>query len=298
MLSLGPGAALLLPEDIDRAVLAVGPGRADTALVASRWTGDVWKLDVPADDPSTDLAGPLRGSRDDLALDSGALYAIRGQWLAGPGRVGLGTSAVVEIPRDRVPGSGDRFDIRAAERLLQDRRRRDRLDSIPASPTAVVFDFDGVMTDNKVYVLQDGREAVACNRSDGWGLSQLKKTGIPLLVLSTERNPVVRARCEKVGIPCLHGFEEKSIALRQWLEEHRIDPAGVIYLGNDLNDLPSMRVVGYPVAVGDSYPEVIEASRMVLSASGGAGAVRELADLILHARKRPIPNPEEARSTP
>jgi YrbI family 3-deoxy-D-manno-octulosonate 8-phosphate phosphatase len=140
------------------------------------------------------------------------------------------------------------------------------------------------MTDNKVYVMQDGREAVACNRSDGWGLSQLKKTGIPLLVLSTERNPVVRARCEKLGIPCLQGYEEKSIALRQWLDEHEIDPDRVIYLGNDVNDLPSMRIVGYPIAVGDAYPEVMEVSRLVLSASGGSGAVRELTDLILNAR--------------
>jgi N-acylneuraminate cytidylyltransferase len=82
----------------------------------------------------------------------------------------------------------------------------------------------------------------------------------------------------------LQGYEEKSMALRQWLDEHQIDPAGVIYLGNDVNDLPSMRIVGYPVAVGDAYPEVIEVSRLVLSASGGSGAVRELTDLILRAR--------------
>ena len=143
------------------------------------------------------------------------------------------------------------------------------------------------MTDNKVYVLQDGREAVACSRSDGWGITRLKKTGIPLLVLSTERNPVVRARCEKLGLACLHGYDEKSIALRQWLDENRVDPARVIYLGNDLNDLPSMGLVGCPVAVGDAYPEVIAACRFVLRANGGSGAVRELADLVMQASQRP-----------
>jgi N-acylneuraminate cytidylyltransferase len=145
----------------------------------------------------------------------------------------------------------------------------------------VVFDFDGVMTDNRVLTNQDGGELVACDRSDGLGLAALHKVGIPILVLSTEENPVVAARCAKLKLTCIHGVEDKANRLKQWLAEQGIDPAKTIYLGNDRNDSNCMELVGCPVAVADAYPEALQRALIVLDKEGGKGAVRELCDLIL-----------------
>lgn len=144
----------------------------------------------------------------------------------------------------------------------------------------LVFDFDGVMTDNRVAVLEDGREAVFCNRSDGLGIGRLRALGVPMLVLSTEVNPVVAARCAKLKLECLQGIEVKEDALAQWLAARGYDPARTIYVGNDINDLGCLRLAGYPVAVGDAYDEVKAIARLVLKRPGGHGAVRELADMI------------------
>jgi N-acylneuraminate cytidylyltransferase len=144
-----------------------------------------------------------------------------------------------------------------------------------------VFDFDGVFTDNRVWVLQDGREAVACNRGDGLGLERLRDAGFPILVLSKERNPVVAARCAKLRLDCLQGIDDKQQALDDWLCSRNITSASVIYLGNDVNDLPCLSKVGYPVVVADAHPDARRAARLVLETPGGFGAVRELADLIL-----------------
>ncbi len=149
------------------------------------------------------------------------------------------------------------------------------------SISAVIFDFDGVFTDNKVYVFEDGREAVACNRSDGYGISMLRKTNIPLLVLSAEENPVVAARCRKLSIECIHGVKDKLPALRQWLVEQAVDIRHTAYVGNDLNDLACMQAVGFPIAVADAYPQIKTVAKLVLKANGGHGAVREVCDLIL-----------------
>jgi YrbI family 3-deoxy-D-manno-octulosonate 8-phosphate phosphatase len=150
---------------------------------------------------------------------------------------------------------------------------------------ALVLDFDGVFTDNRVLVHQDGSEAVLANRSDGTGISRLKNSGLPILVLSNEVNPVVRARANKLGIPYQHGVQDKAAVLQQWLQENHLDPMQVVYVGNDINDLPCMELVGFPVAVADAYPEVIGKASLVLKNSGGKGAIREICDLILSRRK-------------
>ncbi len=156
------------------------------------------------------------------------------------------------------------------------------LDQLPDPITAVVLDFDGVFTDNRVLVFQDGTEAVLCDRGDGWGIASLRKLGMPLLVLSTERNSVVKARCDKLQIPCLQGVDDKLSALRDWAAEKGIDLSQVIYVGNDANDLDCLAAVGCGVAVQDARPEVLSAARIVLSSCGGRGALRELAGLIQH----------------
>lgn len=152
---------------------------------------------------------------------------------------------------------------------------------LPPQISLVIFDFDGVMTDNHAWVDQDGREAVMVNRADGMGISLLKKAGFPALVLSTEINPVVATRCQKLGLPVVQGLADKSLALQDWLQSHHIDPAGTVYLGNDVNDLPCFPLVGCSVAVSDAHPDVLAQADLILSRQGGQGAVRELCELII-----------------
>ena len=151
----------------------------------------------------------------------------------------------------------------------------------PATIRAVIFDFDGVFTDNRVYVFEDGREAVACNRSDGHGLALLQRTALSLLVLSTETNPVVSARCRKLGLQCIQGVTEKLPALKDWLAGCQVPAAQAAYVGNDVNDLECLQWVGWPIAVADAYPCVKSIARLVLKAPGGHGAVREVCELLL-----------------
>ena len=149
---------------------------------------------------------------------------------------------------------------------------------------AIIFDFDGVMTDNRVAVMQNGEEAVFCNRSDGLGIEMLRKQNIPMLILSKEKNPVVGMRAKKLGIECLQGIDDKPVALAAWLKEHGFDVEQTVYLGNDINDLGCMQMVGWPIAVADSYPPVKNIARILLHKNGGHGAVRELADMMVIAK--------------
>jgi YrbI family 3-deoxy-D-manno-octulosonate 8-phosphate phosphatase len=158
--------------------------------------------------------------------------------------------------------------------------RKPQKRSLPERVELVVFDFDGVMTDNRVWVDEDGREMVAANRSDSLGLSRMRRSGIEAFVLSREINPVVAARCRKLNLPYIQGETDKANALQALLIERKIDPAQVVYVGNDINDLPCFPIVGCAVAVADALPEVCEQADLVLQERGGHGAVREICDLI------------------
>ncbi|HVN56295.1 MAG TPA: HAD hydrolase family protein [Anaerolineaceae bacterium] len=153
---------------------------------------------------------------------------------------------------------------------------------LPEQIELIVFDFDGVMTDDRVWVDETGREQVAANRSDGYGLELLRRaTGIRALVLSKETNPVVTARCKKIKVPVLQGINDKATALSSYLAEEKIDPARAVYVGNDINDLPCFPLVACAVAVADAHLNVLSQADLVLTRKGGHGAVRELCDLIM-----------------
>jgi 3-deoxy-D-manno-octulosonate 8-phosphate phosphatase (KDO 8-P phosphatase) len=143
----------------------------------------------------------------------------------------------------------------------------------------VAFDFDGVFTDNAVYVFQDGSEAVRCFRGDGLGLEKLRALGVDVAIISTETNPVVSARARKLGIPCVQGCKDKCAALGDMAREKGISLAEVAFVGNDINDLPCLAAVGLPVIVQDAHPDVIPYGRYRTTSPGGRGAVRELCDL-------------------
>lgn len=151
----------------------------------------------------------------------------------------------------------------------------------PKKVGLVVFDFDGVMTDNTVEVDDEGHESVRCLRADGLGLDRLRRSRLPAIVLSTETNAVVQRRCEKLRLSCHHGLDDKAAYLKRYLEENKIDPTSVVYLGNDVNDLGCLQLVGCPVVVADAHPKAKEAAAITLDAAGGHGAVRELCDRLL-----------------
>lgn len=157
--------------------------------------------------------------------------------------------------------------------------RRSRLN--PTQIRLLVLDFDGVMTDNKVYLDESGREMVCCFRADGLGIEELKRSGVKVLVISKERNRVVKARCQKLGVKSIQGIDDKLKTLREVLRGLNIPPSQVCYLGNDINDIECVKLAGLGCAVRDSHPGLLKEADYVTEKKGGRGAVREICDLIL-----------------
>jgi YrbI family 3-deoxy-D-manno-octulosonate 8-phosphate phosphatase len=145
-----------------------------------------------------------------------------------------------------------------------------------------VFDFDGVFTDNRVWVNERGEELVAFTRSDGLGLRRLDEVGVGCLIVSTEPNPIVGARAEKLRVDCVQGVDDKLAVLRERVDVPLED---VAYVGNDINDAECLRAVGVPVVPADAWPEVRGLARWVLSRPGGAGCVREFCDGVWEAQR-------------
>lgn len=144
----------------------------------------------------------------------------------------------------------------------------------------IIYDFDGVMTDNKAYVFQDGSEAVRVNRSDGMAVRLIKEMGIEQVIISTETNPVVQARAKKIGIPCMNGVGDKLSVVKDYLKKNKIDKKNVVFIGNEMNDMSAMKYVGIPVAPADAYPEVRKIAKIVLNTKGGHGVIREFLDIL------------------
>ena len=278
---------LTLSEDIDGTIQRLAAEDADTALAVIDFHYFLWKP-VLEPDGLTNAVGinhdklfrPLRQEREQQYLETGAVYVMQTAGFRKARHRFFGRTALYVIPTERRFEIDDPVDFQVCEVLLAEQRQNRRKEILPARVAALVLDFDGVFTDDHVYVSQEGSESVRCSRSDGWGIGKLKQTGLPILVLSTESNPVVQARAKKLGIPCLSGQKDKPAALKAWLEEHRIDPGEVVYVGNDENDLGCLQMVGCPAIVADAHPSVKTSARLILEHRGGEGAIREICDLI------------------
>lgn len=149
------------------------------------------------------------------------------------------------------------------------------------APNLIVFDFDGVLTDNRVLVFDDGREAVLCNRADGLAFDLFRREGIPVLILSTEKHQVVAARAKKLKVPCLQGVADKKSALEKYCAKAGIELNAVMYVGNDVNDLAAMRTAGHRVCPSDAHPAVRSMCQIILRHRGGEGVAREVAEKVL-----------------
>lgn len=145
------------------------------------------------------------------------------------------------------------------------------------------LDFDGVFTDNRVFIDEDGKETVVCDRSDSLGLKMLreKRPDITVIVISKETSRVVRARCDKLKIMCHTGIDDKLTTFRKIIEDMKLDPVQVAYMGNDVNDLECMTYAGIGVAVADSDPKVLAVADYITRKNGGRGAIREFIDIVL-----------------
>jgi 3-deoxy-D-manno-octulosonate 8-phosphate phosphatase (KDO 8-P phosphatase) len=147
----------------------------------------------------------------------------------------------------------------------------------------VVFDFDGVFTDDAVYVSQEGTEMVRCWRGDGLGLRKLDTLNIGSAIISTEINPVVGLRARKMRIQCFQGIEDKCARLTALAAELGIGLDQVAYVGNDINDLACFSSVGLPIGVPNAHPDVLGTIRYSTQRPGGYGAVREVCDVLERA---------------
>lgn len=268
--------------DIDAAVATLRETGADSVFSA---TDSRWLLWADAADGPRPLNYDFERRRreQDMAREvreNGSIYVTRTELLRERGNRLGGRIAIHEMDY----WSSFQLDAPEDAELLEwilGRPEYRLAEPLPDPIALLVFDFDGVMTDNRVVVHDGGGESVVASRADGWGVARLHDAGVPMLVLSTETHPVVQARCDKLRLECHQGVDSKAAHLERLLDDRGIDPRHVVYVGNDVNDLGAFAAVGYSVAVGDAHPEIAAAARLVLSRPGGQGAVRELADLVL-----------------
>lgn len=155
---------------------------------------------------------------------------------------------------------------------------------LPEEVQTVILDFDGVLTDDRVWVGEDGSQAVAAHRGDGYGIELLKQSGVEVVVLSREGNQVVAARCAKLGIEAIQGVMEKGPQLAQLIEQRGWDSKRTVFVGNDVTDLPCFPLVGFAAAVADAHPRVRAQADLILRKPGGHGAVRELCELLMQSK--------------
>ncbi len=143
----------------------------------------------------------------------------------------------------------------------------------------IAFDFDGVFTDNTVWIDQNGVESVRCWRGDGIGLKKLRSRKIKAVVISTEKNPVVSIRMKKLNLPCYQGVADKYQVLDELRRSADIEWNQVAFMGNDINDSSCLRVAGLSIVVNDAHPQVKEIADYITRSPGGFGAVREVCDI-------------------
>ena len=144
----------------------------------------------------------------------------------------------------------------------------------------IVFDFDGVMTDNRVIVDENGKESVVVSRADGQGVSILKRMGLAMIIISSEKNKVVSKRAEKLSLSVMQGISKKEETLSEYCSANNIPLEKVLYVGNDVNDLEAMKLCGFVVVPNDAHQCVKDIADVILQTNGGYGVVRELADLV------------------
>jgi YrbI family 3-deoxy-D-manno-octulosonate 8-phosphate phosphatase len=284
-------------SDLDAAVTMITDGHADSVFSAVATYEFLWRDADPGETPGS---GSMVGQNHDLRVrprrqdraphfrETGAFYAMTVDGLKRGGHRFFGRTRLVEVAEQTAIEIDTAAELQLADAIASalgpSAGGADPNACASVDVDAVITDFDGVHTDDGATMDQHGVESVRISRSDGLGVARLRRLGIPMVIISTEVNPVVTARAAKLGVEVVQAVDDKQAAVRDWLASHQILPARAAYLGNDLNDQAAMSSVGWPVAVQDARPEIRQLARLVLTRRGGHGAVRELCDLIAAAR--------------
>ena len=283
---LQPTSPLRKPDDIDNAIDTLNAAGADSLVSCCRSYNFYWRWE-DGQLISVNYDYRDRPRRQDFTpeyIENGSIYVTKTEILKQHGnRLGGRISLYEMNPLDSLQIDTEE-DFLLLEQLLPLRHQHQAIEKLKGVEL-LVLDFDGVLTDNHVLVSQDGKESIVCHRGDGLGIERLRQEGIPVVVISKEANPVVSARCHKLGIPCFQNAADKLSVLKQAAKAHNVDLDKVAYVGNDVNDIACIEAVGVGVAVADAHPMVIAVADIVTQAAGGSGAVREICDLILKSRR-------------
>ncbi len=281
---------VIAPADLQGAISTVSSGAADVSFSVVPDHGFHW---ISNESGTAKASGhdasrrPRRQDREPRFRETGAFYVMDTAGFLEAEHRFFGSLALAQVPEEHGIDIDTEADLDMARWQLGRSAPKTEIDV-----DALVTDFDGVHTADTAYLHEDGSESVRVSRCDGMGISLLKTAGIHLLILSTETNPVVTARARKLGVQVAQSVGDKAAVLNRWIADRGLDPARVAYLGNDVNDLGAMESVGWPLAVADARSPVHAAARHRLAASGGHGAVREVADLILASNSSKINIPD------
>lgn len=280
------------PLHLDEAIGRVRDGAEDVVFSAVETFAFLWKHGAGGMTGANHdrTIRPRRQDREPHFRETGAFYVMDAAGFRAAGFRFFGSVGIVTVDERAAIEIDTVAELELADLLapLFDTSEMHGIDV-----DAVVTDFDGVHTDDRVIVSSDGAEQVTASRADGMGVRMLRERGIPVMILSTETNPVVAARGRKLRVEVLQGVDDKGAALSAWAATSGIALNRIAYLGNDVNDLGALKIVGWPVAVANAVPQVVAAARVVLQSSGGHGAVRELAERVLASRNHPQLEQEE-----
>ena len=270
------------PKSLESAISRVVSGEFDVVFSAYETFGFLWEEENYGlakgvnHDPSY---RPRRQDREPHYMETGAFYVMRTEGFLKAKHRFFGRVGIEVVPEHSAIEIDTPEDLEIARVLA--RHFDAQVEALDVD--TVIMDFDGVHTENSAFVSQDGTESVKVSRSDGFGIEQLKAAGKKLLIISKETNPVVTARAGKLGVEVLQGIENKKQVLLDWAAENQVELERSCFVGNDVNDIEGMELVGTSVAVADAEPEVLNLAKVVLKSRGGQGALRELSRMILNA---------------
>ena len=258
---------------------------ADSLFSAGPFHGFLWRVEADGVHALNynHRHRPRRQDAPEDLVENGSIYIFK-PWVLREmdNRLG-GKIAVYRMSAAESLQIDEPEDLALVEHLLRTRQRENGVDL--SQVQLLVLDFDGVLTDNRVLVNEDGIEGVLAHRGDGWGIARVREHGVEVMILSTEANPVVTARARKLQITCTQNCDDKLTALQEEASRRNLRREQIAFVGNDLNDLAVMQWVGTPIAVADAVEEVRACARLVTRQRGGFGAVREVCDAIIKQKQ-------------
>ena len=282
---LQPTSPIRKPGSLQRAIEQYESDRADSLLSVCPSHNFIWQN---PDSPIASYDYKNRPRRQDIPKDqksfreSGSVYITDTKMLRMHNNRLAGKISMFVMDEEEGHDIDVLTDFVIAEAIIKEVNFDATMNSISLSDIdAIIFDFDGVLTNNLVHVEQDGSETVTCNRGDGLGFEILRDLQIPMFIISREKNPVVTARANKIKVPVFQEIRDKAGALHSLCDEHGFKLDRIMFVGNDVNDIPAMDLVGYPIAVNDAHNDVKAIACKVLSQPGGGAVVREILESVL-----------------